>query len=1423
MNVKRVVEAIIRMKFLSLCAVVLIVALPLVAQTQPRANRITQNLNSGTITTLAGTLHPITLRATDLGAVDSKMQLSSMTLNISLSAAQQTELNALLEAQQDPKSPQYHQWLTQEAFGARFGLTDDDLSKVTAWLTAQGFTVQAVSSSRNAITFRGSVLQVEMAFHTQLHQYQLDGETHFANATELRVPASLASVVRNVRGLNDFRPKANISRMIKAPSPEFTTPGGSHFMAPGDWATIYDVTSIYSAGYTGAGAHVGIVGQTYVPKADIDHFRSAAGLTSTKLNYHCISSSNCSNAAGTSTDGDLLEADLDIEWAGGIAENATVDFIYSAHGDTSHNVFDALQYAIQSYTVGGAVVPVLSMSYESCEQDVSASDASFFLNLAQQANTQGQTIVVSSGDSGAAGCDAHGSASSPIATVGLSAGVPADVPNITAVGGTTFSGDQANPYIYWNSSTSSVNTALQYIPETVWNDTSGNGLAASGGAASTIFPQPAWQWSPADYSGASGRFVPDVSFAASAGHDGYLTCSQVDNSSTYGTSCTSGFVSSAGYLFLGGGTSAGTPSFAGMLTLLTQKYGPLGNINPLLYSLASNPTTYASIFHDITTGNNIVPCSSTATGCVNGQLGYQATTGYDLATGLGSIDGGALNAALATALKLSATSITVTAAPNSVAMGATTTLTAVVSSTKSGTITGTVSFTAGSTSLGSAAVSNGTATLTGVQVTPANGFTAGTTALITASYSGDTTFAASGGSTTMALAALPTTSTTLTATPTSVIVNAPVTLNVSVSSTVAGSINGTVTFKIGTTTIGTAPLSNGSATLSSLPTTAANGFSVGNDTITATYGGDPLNYASSSGTTTLTVLPLPATTTTISASPSSLTAGGTTTLTATVTSTAAGTPSGTITFKTTSFNSLLGTATLSNGTATISIIANSANYLPPGTDSITAMYSGDTSFAASSGTTSLQVIGIPTTTAVTVAPASVMFNNPANFTVTLTAPGSVQPFGYVTLKTSTGSYFDSRFVSGGPSTMTDTVNAQNGFTVGVNTITASFSQNSDFAPSSGTTTLNVLPQPATTTTFTVNPSTVTIGGTVTLSASVTSTTAGTPTGTITFLMNGNAVITYATLANGTATSSVGVSPAFGFVVGLDTITARYSGDTNFASSSGTTTLTVTTSPSTTAITVTPTSLTAGGNATFSATVTNSGSGTDTPSGVVNFMLGGTTLGSANLANGKATSTLLVSSTKGFVAGSNTITANYVGDSTFTASSASTTLTMVPTYSMNGVNPGSMSPGGTATSAITLKSDGYAGTVSFVATSSSPEITASAAPVTLTATGTATATLTISASKNAANHPPAIPWETSGALVFCAVLLGAPLGARRKPMLTVLLVAVAILAAGFLISCGGGGSGSSAPAQPRSYNITVTPTGSGVVTNAPGVIVSVVVQ
>ena len=188
------IDVIGRQRWIAVCTVVLVMAAALVSQTagsqaatqaNQRANRITQEVTSGAMVTVAGTVHPLTKRATDLGAVNSEMQLDSMTVNFGLSAAQRTELDALLAAQQDPKSPQYHQWLTQEEYGARFGMTDSDLSKVTGWLTSQGLTVKRVSKSRNAIYFGGKAWQVESAFHTQLHQYKLNGETHFANATEL--------------------------------------------------------------------------------------------------------------------------------------------------------------------------------------------------------------------------------------------------------------------------------------------------------------------------------------------------------------------------------------------------------------------------------------------------------------------------------------------------------------------------------------------------------------------------------------------------------------------------------------------------------------------------------------------------------------------------------------------------------------------------------------------------------------------------------------------------------------------------------------------------------------------------------------------------------------------------------------------------------------------------------------------------------------------------------------------------------------------------------------------------------------------------------------------------------------------------------------------------------------------------------------
>jgi hypothetical protein len=1124
----RSIHVISPKRLIAVCAVVLAIAASLVSQTTPRANRITQELTSGPIVTLAGSVHHLTQRATDMGAVNSDMQMDSLALNIGLSATQQTELNALIGAQQDTKSPQYHQWLTQEDFGARFGLTDADMSKVTRWLEAQGFKVKSVAISRNAIAFSGKAWQVEQAFHTQLRLYKLNGETHFSNATELRIPAGLASVVTSVRGLSSFRPKP--LSIAKTAKPEFTSYlSGSHFLSPGDWATIYDVSQIYVGGNTGSGMHVGIAGQTYFPQADIDKFRAAAGLGATMLNMVCISSSNCTGTAGESV-GDVAEADLDVEWAGGIAQGATVDFIYASAADPYQGAFDALYYGITTYQVNGAVVPVISVSYANCELDLGAGYVASAETYLQQATAQGQTILNSSGDAGAAGCDYDAT----ISTQGAVVDWPASSPNVTGVGGTRFSGDGSDTGAdaYWSASSTAdiISSALQYIPETSWNDTSADQasnpastLSSSGGGVSLFNGQPTWQATPNNYSGTSMRFVPDVSFAASADHDGYLVCTQnftstTDPSQTTGSTCVNGFRDSDMDLTVYGGTSASTPSFAGMLTLLVQKYGNLGNINPTLYSMAADSTIYATVFHDITTGDNKQPCSGGA-GCSGGLVGYSATTGYDLVTGLGSIDGGALFAALAPASLAAPTTTTVTATPSSVTIGGTAAVSATVASTRAGTPTGTVTFTVGSTTIGTAAVSGGTATL------------------------------------------------------------------------------------------------NATASV-------ANGFSVGSETITASYGGDANCAASTAATPLTVVLPLP-TTTTVTATPSSETIGGTTTLSAVVSSTAAGTLTGTVTF--TAGGQTLGMASISGGTAAVSGIA---------------------------------------------------------------------------------------------------VTAVNGFTVGSDSITANYSGNATFGTSSGSSALTVAAAPSTTT-LTATPSSVAIGSTTTLSATVSPSSA---TGTVTFKV-GSTTLGTATLSSGTAAlSNVTVSTVNGFSTGSDSITANYSGDATFGTSSGSSTLTVAATP---AYTLVPSA----------TSITNSARSGDSV-------------------------TLSLTST------------DYAGTVSFTTSVSSTN--------------------GTASN-----------------------VSASAPSVTLTKGGNRISELTITATANAANHAPVAPWTSGGAVVFGAVLLGAPFMARRKRVLAVLLTGAVISLAGFSIACSGG-TGRTVKSA-RIYTVTVTPAGSGTVTNPVPVSVTVTVQ
>ena len=270
---------------------------------------------------------------------------------------QQAALDKLLEEQQEPDSPNYHKWLTPEQYAARFGMSDADLAKVSSWLKSQGLTVNGFSRARTRVFFSGTASQVENVFRTELHNYQVDGQTRFANASEVSVPMALSGMVLGVRGLDNFRPRPR-ARIAK---PNFTShQTGNHFLSPGDFATIYNVKPLWDAGLDGTGETIAVVGQTQIDVSDVDAFRAAAGLPPTNLQLVSVD-----NTTGFSS-GDEVEADLDVEWSGGVAKNAAILYVYVG-SNSANNVFDSMEYAIDHN-----LAPVISTSYGNCEATCAA-------------------------------------------------------------------------------------------------------------------------------------------------------------------------------------------------------------------------------------------------------------------------------------------------------------------------------------------------------------------------------------------------------------------------------------------------------------------------------------------------------------------------------------------------------------------------------------------------------------------------------------------------------------------------------------------------------------------------------------------------------------------------------------------------------------------------------------------------------------------------------------------------------------------------------------------------------------------------------------------------------------------------------------------------------------------------------------------
>jgi subtilase family serine protease len=653
-------------------------------------DRISGAIDATQMVPIQGNVHGLARAGSDLGRADGTRVIEGVSLNFRLSAAQQQDLNQFLAQLGDRTSPNYHKYLKIPQYAARFGMSQNDVDKVVAWLQSQGFTNIKVAPTRNKISFDGTVAQIESLFAFEMHNYLVDGVVHFANATNPSVPAALAGTVQYVGHLSNFPPKPRVK--VKPNLTSYVS--GNHFVTPPDFATIYDLNALYSAGATGSNQKIAIVGQSTVSTTDLNNFRSASMLPASTVTMTLV------GGVATRCSGDEGESDLDIEWSGGVAKNAQIIFLY-AGVDTGltcttrdNSVWDALEDALTGTTSGASgspVAPFVSTSYGYCESGLGVAFAGQNGTLEtwiQTGQALGVTLVSASGDSGAADCDPNSTdPDGTSATGGIAVDAPASIPETTGAGGTEFTGDVAGVVTgntaagdppYWSGSgagSDTVSSALEYIPETAWNDTTFNlanqgGIGASGGGASIYFTKPSWQTGvgvPAD----GKRDVPDIALNTSPDHDPYLLCSEDFDA----TSCSSGFRDSSSDFSAVGGTSAAAPTFTAILVLMNQYFGNssatgLAPINPTLYSLyADNATSLA--FHDVITGNNIVPCTNGSLDCPTTapfQYGFNAGVGYDQVTGLGSVDGFKLAEAWAATLPgftMSATAVT----PTSVAAG----------------------------------------------------------------------------------------------------------------------------------------------------------------------------------------------------------------------------------------------------------------------------------------------------------------------------------------------------------------------------------------------------------------------------------------------------------------------------------------------------------------------------------------------------------------------------------------------------------------------------------------------------------------------------------------------------------------------------------------------------------------------------------
>lgn len=883
----------------ALCLVTSLLAQP----AMPPANL---GIDESNLTTLHGTVYPLVGPEYDQGVVTDDFSVDRLLLMVGRPADREQNLQQFLRDVHASGSPIYHHWVTPDEFGERFGAADQNLQLITGWLQSHGLRVARVTKSKSMIEFSGTAGQIREALHTEIHQYNVQGKTFYANASEISVPRAIASRIEGFAPLNSF-PLDSYAKLVGGGTmnranhrvaPQFTlSENGAPFYAlgPEDFATQYDLAPVYSAGINGTGETIGIIGRNNLNLALVDAYRKLFNLPA---DHTEVVIDGQDPGDGESPN---VEGYLDVEVSGAIAPNATIDFYIAGAEAESTIAFNSLTLAALR-AVEDNQATVLSVSYGTCEQSLGEAGNQLWASLWEQAAAQGQTVFVSSGDTGPTTCQPLVETQSGFQLLNsVNVNGLSSTPWNVSVGGTDFyysdyASGAPSAATLWNQTNDASNGSLKApLPEQVWDNAFGFNVnsffpppgassfsysfptTAGGGGVSncsqetvpttTIMPtciagysKPSWQNAPGVPDDGA-RDLPDVSLFAADGPN--LSAAPICAEPGDCAPVSSGDPQ----ITLVGGTSVSSPSMAGIFALINQKYGRQGQANYTLYALARQ---YPKVFHDITMTTNDVVCGSVGTSDCDVPVPnqsfyfdsygvYAAGPGYDLASGLGSLD---VNQLVNNWNKVvyAPTTTTLDASPANFVHGSAVTVTVAVKATSGTAIpTGNVVFEA----------SPGTTIPANVPLALANGSASaslenlpGGSYDLTAQYEGDGNFAAS-VSALVSLTVTPEASATvltddyLVAPTSNPLPKGEVPLGVtpsfvavpaSLATKTTGRATGTVTFTDGGTTASVLLDGNGVATW------RPQSFAVGAHSVMAAYSGDASYQPSTSPPVTLTVV-----------------------------------------------------------------------------------------------------------------------------------------------------------------------------------------------------------------------------------------------------------------------------------------------------------------------------------------------------------------------------------------------------------------------------------------------------------------------------------------------------------------------------------------------------------------------------------------